>query len=355
VLAALAAGPVAPGIAGFSAAGVTGATAPTLAQLVGQKLVVAMTGHRPSRALLGRVRRGEIGGVCLLSSNITTPAALKALTAKLQHAAATGGQPPLLIAVDQEGGSVKRVPWAPPTLTVPQMGSINSTDVAHAQGAKTATALRKLGINVDFAPVADIPRSTASFMYQQGRTFSFQAGRTARLADAFAMGLESHDVIATMKHFPGIGLAIKNTDHFVDTVSASRAALSPDLRPYRRAIADDVPMIMLSNVTYTAYDRKNAAGWSHAIAVKLLRQQLGFTGVTITDSLSGTSYARRVRLRVLAIKAAMAGTDMILLTGPETASSKIFTRLLEKAESGRIGMAMLQASYARILSLKASL
>ncbi len=88
---------------------------PTLAQLVGQKLMVRMAGRRPSRALLARVRRGEIGGVVLLASNITTRAALIELTRSLQQAAAAGGQPPLLIALDQEGGSVKRVPWAPPT------------------------------------------------------------------------------------------------------------------------------------------------------------------------------------------------------------------------------------------------
>ena len=145
----------------------------------------------------------------LLGSNITTRQALIRLTRTLQRAAAEGGQPPLLIAVDQEGGSVKRVPWAAPTISVPEMGRIGSTTVARGQGARTGAALRHLGINVDLAPVADIPRTTASFMYQQGRTFSFDPKRTARLADAFASGLASHGVLATMKHFPGIGLAMR--------------------------------------------------------------------------------------------------------------------------------------------------
>jgi beta-N-acetylhexosaminidase len=334
---------------------VSRATDPTFEQLVGQKLVITMAGYKPSTNLLGRVRRGEIGGVVLLGSNITTRAALVSLTGKLQAAAAAGGQPPLLIAVDQEGGYVKRVSWAPPTITVPEMGRIGSTSVARTQGAKTGAALRGLGINVDFAPVADVPRSTTSFMYQQGRTFSFDATLTAKLADAFAAGLASKGVLATMKHFPGIGLAKKNTDHYVDTIAASRAVLAPDLRPYRKAIRHDIPLIMLSNVTYTAYDPDNAAGWSSAIAVTLLRQDLGFTGVTITDSLSGTAHARGLTVKLLAVRAAMAGTDMILMTGSEKSSRALYATLLAAAKDGSIPVATLRASYDRILALKAPL
>ncbi|HTS15355.1 MAG TPA: hypothetical protein VMH24_06790, partial [Candidatus Sulfotelmatobacter sp.] len=117
------------------------APSPTLAQLIGQKLVVRMDGTTPSKALLGRIGRGEIGGVILFSFNITTPAVLRALTGKLQAAAAAGGQPPLLIAVDQEGGATSRIPWAPPTLTAPEMGQDGTDAVARAQGASTGAAL----------------------------------------------------------------------------------------------------------------------------------------------------------------------------------------------------------------------
>ncbi len=328
---------------------------PTLAQMVGQKLMVTMSGHTPSARLLARIRRGEIGGVVLLGSNITTRKALIRLTARLQHAAEAGGQPPLLIAVDQEGGSVKRVPWAPPTITVPEMGRRGSTTTARRQGKRTGTALRALGINTDLAPVADIPRSSASFMYQQGRTFSFRAARTARLADAFAAGLASAGVLATMKHFPGIGLATRNTDRAVETIRASTRQLAADLRPYRRAIGHDIPLIMLSNATYTAYDADNAAGWSRAIAFTLLRCDLGFTGVTITDSLDGTGHARGLRLRDLGLRAAMAGTDIILTTGSEKTTARLFRELLAHAQDGSLPRATLESSYDRIIALKSRL
>ena len=337
-------------LAGSSAAVV----APTLAQLVGQKLVVRMDGTTPSADLLGRIKRGEVGGVILLGFNITTRSALVTLTGKLRAAAAAGGQPPLLIAVDQEGGPVKRIPWAPPTLSPPEMGRLATTTVARQQGADTGTALRGLGIDVDFAPAADVPGSTASFMYQAGRTWSFNASRTAYLADAFATGLESQGVIPTMKHFPGIGLATRNTDSYVVTIRASSAALAPELRPYQRAISHHLPLIMLSNATYTAYDAHYAAGWSRPIET-LLRRDLGYTGATITDSLDGTAKARGLTSAHLAIRAAQAGTDMILITGSEATSRGVYATLLADAQNGTIATATLRASYARILALKAGL
>jgi len=328
------------------------ASGPTIEELVGQKLVVRMTGRKPSDALLGRIGRGEIGGVVLLASNITTRSKLVKLTRTLQQAATDGGQPPLLIALDQEGGSVKRVTWAPPTMTVPQMGQNGSAAVARSQGAATGATLRHLGINVDLAPVADIPRSPDSFMYQQGRVFSFDAGHTATLADAFATGLASSGVMATMKHFPGIGLAIRNTDHYADTIDASKDALELDLRPYRRAIAHDIPLIMLSNATYAAYDPDNAAGWSEAIAVQLARDELGFQGVTITDSLDGAAHSRGLTDRDLAKRAAQAGTDMILMTGSERTTARVFDTLVAGARDGSIPLGTLRTSYDRIMTLK---
>jgi beta-N-acetylhexosaminidase len=322
---------------------------------VGQKLVVSMSGTTPSADLLGRIRRGEVGGVILFGSNITTRAALLALTAKLRQAAASGGQPPLLIATDQEGGSVKRIPWAPPTLSPPQMGVIGLASTARTQGALTGSALLGLGINGDLAPVADIPASTSSFMYQQGRAWSFSASLTATLSDAFARGLMSSGEVPAMKHFPGIGLATLNTDSHVVVISASKAQLAAGLPPYRLAIGHHVPMIMLSNATYTAYDPANAAGWSRAIAQTLLRDQLGFTGVTITDSLTGTAAARGVSSSSLAIRAAIAGTDMLLVTGSEASTRAVYDTLLAKAQAGTIPRSTLESSYARILALKTDL
>jgi beta-N-acetylhexosaminidase len=334
--------------------GSAAADTPTMAQLVGQKLVVAMAGTVPSEDLLGRVGRGEIGGVVLFGTNVGGPATLRALTTSLQEAATAGGQPPLLISTDQEGGTTQRIAWAPPTLSPPRMGALGSTTTARSQGAATGYALRCAGINTDLAPVADVPASSASFMAQQGRTWSSSASLTATLSDAFATGLAFRGSIPVMKHFPGIGYATRNTDSSVVTITASRTQLAPGLRPYATAIADGLPVVMLSNATYPAYDAANAAGWSTAIGTDLLRGSLGFRGVTITDSLSGTAKARGVTATSLPIRAAKAGTDMLMLTGSEAATRATFTSLLAAAESGAIPLAILQASYDRIVALKAT-
>jgi beta-N-acetylhexosaminidase len=341
-------------IAGTAPAPVTTlAAGPTIAQLVGQKLIVAMDGTTtPSASLLSRIAKGEIGGVILFARNVTTKAALISLTAQLHEAAAKAGRPRLMVMVDQEGGPIKRIPWAPPTLSPPQMGALGSNAMARSQGGQTGLALSSLGIDVDLAPVADVPASTASFLYRQGRTWSFNSSSTAWLAFSFAHGLQAGHVIPAMKHFPGLGYATKNTDTTVVGIYATAAQLAPGLRPYQLAVQYHLPMVMLSNARYTAYDTAHAAGWSSKIINGLLRTRLGFKGVTITDALDGTAAARGTTDINLAEHAAAAGADMILITGSEKISAGVFTDLVAKASSGAIPLAPLQASYTRILALK---
>lgn len=343
VSAALAAGVAAAAPAWDSAA-------PTLAQLVGQKLVVSMNGTTPSTSLLRRVRRGDVGGVIVHRFNFRTPAQLRRITRTLQRAAVAAGRPKLMIAVDQEGGDVRTVPWAPPSLAPADMGGR-----PREQGRLTGAALRKLGINTDLAPVADVPGSRASAVYRQGRTWSFDEQETARGAREFALGLHEGGDLATVKHFPGLGLARRNTDRAVVRITAPRGGLAPGLVPFRRAILGGVPVVMLSNAIYDAYDPVNAAGWSRAIATGLLRRELGFTGVSMTDSLDGAARVRGIPPNGLAIGAANAGTDLILLTGSEAATRDVHTALLRAAQRARIGRATLEASYRRILRLKGRL
>jgi beta-N-acetylhexosaminidase len=326
------------------------APGPELQDLIGQKLVVRMDGSSPSASLLARARRGQIGGVILHRFNFSSAAHLRSITRKLQGAAAAGGRPPLLIAVDQEGGPVTTIPWAPPTLSPPQIGASGWAATARAQGRRTGDALRALGVNADLAPVADVPSSATSLMWP--RRWSSSAGETSRLATAFAAGLADRHVLATVKHFPGLGPATRNTDKEVVRIAASRARLTPGLRPFRAAVVARVPLVMLSNAVYGAYDRRNGAGWSHAIGTTLLRDELGFRGATITDSLDGAAHARGVPADVLAVRAGAAGTDLILITGSEAASLSVYTSLMRAALDGRVDRARLTASYARILMLK---
>jgi beta-N-acetylhexosaminidase len=352
LLGLLAAALVVAGIAPAALPVATAAAGPTLAQEIGQKLIVAMAGTSPSAALLARIRRGQVGGVILFGPNIVNATQVRTLTKQLHDAAIAGGQPRLLVAVDQEGGSVKRIAWAPPTLSPRQIDATGSTTVARDQGVATGKALKALGIDLDLAPVADVPASTASFLYRQGRTWSFSATRTEYLSYAFEHGLRMGGVLPAMKHFPGLGYATANTDTTMVTIRQSASALAPGLLPYRLAIAHAIPIIMLSNATYTAFDRAHAAGWSTAINTTLLRSKLGFGGVTMTDSLDGMAASRGYTTAHLALRAAQAGTDLLLVTGSEAESTGVYAQLLAAAQAGQISPTALRASWNRIEAMK---
>ena len=158
------------------------------------------------------------------------------------------------------------------------------------------------------------------------------------------------------QHFPGLGFATRDTDTSVVRIAATKAELAPGLRPFKTAIADDVPLIMLSNAVYTAYDAGSAASWSPAIGTTLLRRQLGFEGVTITDSYSyGAAQSRHIPVTPLAIRAAAAGTRPAPPDQVQPGSRCVYDSLLRAAAHGKIRRSLLLASYQRILALKRQL
>jgi beta-N-acetylhexosaminidase len=331
-----------------------GARRLTLSELVGQRLVVALHGTQADGWLRGRIRAGEIGGVILFSSNVASPSQLSALSASLQAAARAGGQPRLIISTDQEGGLVRRIPWAPPRRSAEQLGKLASS-VSDTAGSRTGAALRNVGVNVDLAPVADVPAGPSDFIQQQHRAFSTSRYTVARDAAAFAHGLESRRVWPVLKHFPGLGLATVSTDDALVRITASSRTLIRRLLPYKVAFRRGLdPVAMLSTAIYPALDWR-AAAWSRPIIRGLLHRRLGFTGVTMTDSLDAAAAVRHQTDDALALRSVRAGADLILITGSESASARVFQSLLTAARAGTIPRSRLVASYDRILALKGHL
>lgn len=322
---------------------------PTLRELVGQRVVVAMRGTSPSPGILARIRGGEVGGIILFGANIEGRAQLARSVAAMQRAARSAGRPPLLIATDQEGGEIRRLPWAGPSPSTTDLGGLGPARI-QAEALAAGRQLRAVGVNVDLAPVADVP-ATGSFMALERRTFATSADDVAIAATAFARGLAGARVAAAVKHFPGIGRATRNTDRAAVSLPATAAALGrTDILPFRRAIAAGTPMVMISNAAYPALDAKPAP-WSPKIQA-LLRNELGFKGVTITDALDGAAATRGRTVAAVASLAAQAGIDLLLLTGTEASSAAAYERVVRTAEQGRIPVAALRASYVRILTLK---
>lgn len=316
---------------------------------LGQRLIVRMEAEA-SPELRRQVRRGEIGGVILFPPPGVDPAGLRAEIAELQRAAADAGAPPLVVAIDQEGGEVKRLTELPPDLAPPEIGA-GGPALAREQGLATGRALARLGINVDLAPVLDVPEASASFI--ASRSFGEAPGAVAEAGTQFATALTEAGASATAKHFPGLGRSAVNTDIEPSEVDASEAALRVDLAPFERAIAAGIPLVMLANATYPALDRELPAFASAPIAGALLRDELGFMGVTITDDLDAGAVTARFD-RAEAARAAVAGGSDLLLFA-QTAQPGVLDELVRAAERGGIEPAALEGSCVRVISLRESL
>jgi beta-N-acetylhexosaminidase len=298
----------------------------------------------PSARFLTRIRHGKMGGVVLLGNGWLTRRTAATVTAELQQAACTRGEP-LLIAVDQEGGIVRRLAWAPPTESPAEM---SSPSVAHDQAAAAATALHSVGIDVDFAPVVDTPGAAGNFL--GSRAFSRSRTWNASMARAFVGGLQQTGIAATAKHFPGLGLASGNTDNGRIVIRAAAWKLHQGLLPFQSAVRAGVKLVMVSTAVYPKLDgSKRPAAFSSTIINGLLRKKLGFQGVTVTDSLTAPAADR---IPHIATRAMLAGSDLLIF-GAENASERGYSTLLaDKAGSPRL-LARLTTAAARIRALKA--
>ncbi len=298
----------------------------------------------PNHRFLTRIRNGKMGGVVLLGNGWLTRQTATAVTAELQQAACTRGEQ-LLIAVDQEGGLVRRLAWAPPTEAPAYM---SSPSVAHDQAAGAASALHSAGIDVDFAPVVDTPGSTGSFL--GSRAFSHSRTWNAQMARAFVSGLQENGIAATAKHFPGLGLASGNTDNGRIVIRAAARRLHAGLLPFQAAVKAGVKLVMVSTAVYPKLDgSKRPAAFSNTIINGLLRKKLGFKGVTVTDSLTAPAADRVAHT---ATRAMLAGSDLLIF-GAESASEVGYSTLLaDEATSTRL-QNRLAAAAARVRALKA--
>ncbi len=319
-------------------------------KLLGQRIMIGLPGTSADAGLLRRVRQGRVGAVILFSANIASRSQLRSLTGSLQRAARQGHNPRLLIAIDQEGGQVKRLQNGPPTLSPPQIAATGSTSVAAAQGTATGSYLKGLGINMDLAPVLDVPTFPGAFIWSQGRAFSFSPGAVVRYATPFALGLQSAGVAATGKHFPGVGSAAVDTDNKLDELRPSAAHLAGALKPYEALIPRGLDAIMVSTAGFPAYDASGApAALSRPIVQSLLRGRLGYRGVAISDALGTPTGHDEVTAGVLA---ARAGVDVLLYT--DSAPGEL-AALQAALATGKLSRGEAVASYRRIVALKRGL
>jgi beta-N-acetylhexosaminidase len=288
-----------------------------------------------------RLAAGETAGVILFGRNGGDAPQWRNLTRSLQRPAKGRA----LIMVDQEGGDIRTLAYAGPVAGQALQGT--PADVERTAQA-TGRELSGAGVNVNLAPVADVSRP-GSIM--AARAFPGDAASVAEATEASVRGLTRAGVAATVKHFPGLGGATVNTDDAPATVPGEHGE---DLVPYHAAIDAGTPLIMASHALYPALDDRAIASQSKTIISGLLREELGFDGVIVTDSMEAQAVLARSDVATAAERSVEAGVDLILMTG-SASWNDVFPRLLARAKRDRAFRERVAESAARVLALKRSL
>ncbi len=291
-----------------------------------------------------------VGGIILFSRNIENAGQVQRLCADARAYAASCGHPPLIIAVDQEGGQVARL--KPPDFTeLPAAARIRNASEAAEFAGIAAIELSRAGINMNMAPVMDVADSGGKSV-MTGRAFSNDPEKVAKMGTAVISGLQKNRIMAVAKHFPGIGRTFTDSHTDRPDLEISAAELEArDLVPFSAAIGNHAAGIMLSHVRYAVFDRKWPASLSPAVARELLREKMGYTGLVLTDDLEMGAIARYYELPDAVRQILEADIDIALICHSmakiESAFETIYAQYAENQFCGRLGQPV-----ARILAAK---
>jgi beta-N-acetylhexosaminidase len=334
-----------------------------LRQQLGELQIVAFDGTSAPGYLLAALREGRVAGAILFGGNAPSAASVRALTRSLQRAAraaasASAGRPhagtpaAAIVCLDQEGGAIRTLRFAP---SAAGQAAQPTPAAARVAAAATARGLRAAGVNVVLGPVADVAADARGAVMS---TRAYPGGATAVSASvrAATSAYLHAGVLPVAKHFPGLGAATTNTDRAGARIDRTRAQLAAELAPFRAAIAAGAPLVMLGHARYPALDPHAIASQSHAIATGLLRGELGFEGVAMTDSLEARAALAPTGgdVGAAAVRSLRAGADLLLMTGPGSLPL-VRDALLAQARRSAAFRARVADAAARVLALRRAL
>ncbi|MGO8948062.1 MAG: glycoside hydrolase family 3 protein [Ktedonobacterales bacterium] len=335
-------------------------------QLIGQMLMLAVYSPSDTASLNQALANYHLGSAIVYNNynggplQPTTLAGMQELVQGLKSHAQT----PLLLATDEEGGEVDRLaPYYGASPSAQQLAATGDPQVAFAQAQTDAERMKSIGLNVDFAPVADVYQGGG---VDESRTFGMSAGMVTTYAGAFLDGLQQQGIAGTLKHWPGLGAATGNPDNTLPTISSSQAQINAiDFAPFRALLSHQPGMIMVTTVMVPAYDKQNPAMLSPTLVEGVLRGQLGYQGVVVTDALDAQGLIQYMQqqgysdpaqgLGEASVRAVLAGDDLIECPIESGRLAAVVAALTQAVQSGRISQTRLHASVHRILRLKVQL
>lgn len=319
-------------------------------ETVGRMLMVGFAGFEPPPHILQWLAEGRVGGLILFARNVASPSQLAELTQACHEAAPY----PILIAIDQEGGIVARLregfTEAPGAMA---LGATGSEQLAEQVAGVLGAEMRAVGINWNFAPVLDLAHPSNIHNPSVGvRAYGDAPELVARLGAAQVRGFQSAGVAATAKHFPG--KVQSPVDPHVDLPSVETPLedmRTTDLVPYRAAIQAGLAAVMIAHVQFRALDPEHPSTLSHRVISGLLRQELGFGGVVVTDCMEMGAITRRYSSAQSALLAAQAGADVILISHTRERQEEAYRALVEAVNEGRLPAETVQAAVERVRTL----
>ena len=320
-----------------------------LRSLAGGVICAGFDGKHVDQTLATQLKSLELGGVVLFARNIETLDQTRELADELRRVL---DEP--LIAIDQEGGRVMRLrEGVAPIPPMQELAAYGDIEFAVKTGEQIGFDLRRAGVNVNFAPVVDLALFPTNSVIGD-RSFGGDPALVTKFGAALAIGMKSHGIVPTFKHFPGHGSTDVDTHFNLPAIDMDEATLrSRDLLPFI-ALLPGAPAVMTAHIIVRAFDPEQPATLSRRILTGLLREEIGFTGVCFTDCLEMDAIAKTFGTAQGAVRALRAGADCVLVSQHLERAHECIDAIVAAVESGDLARDRLVEAYVRVKGLRTS-
>lgn len=323
----------------------------TLEEKVGQMFIMGFEGYTMDENITRLLTEKHLGGVILFSQNIDTIKQTRTLISNLE--AANNSKAKLFMSLDEEGGTVSRIPKEMGAFEAAwQVGAVNDLAYAFNHGSAIGEAVKSLGFNMDFAPVLDV-NSNPNNPVIGGRAFSSDPQVVKAIGTQVFKGINAAGVISVGKHFPGHGDTDVDSHYGLPIINKTKEELDNlELIPFRYAIEEGIPAIMVSHLLLPQLDEYHVASMSKAIVTDLLRKTLNFKGVVVTDDMIMEGAKGKFTTAEGTVKAIEAGVDVIIISTDYDEQQGAIDKVISAVKEGIISEDRINESVYRILDLK---
>src|SRR5688572_317047 len=320
-----------------------------LERKVAQLFLLGFEGQDLTAPIFEQLRRQDLGGLVFESRNYLNPQQIASMAGEGNVIAADEGHVPPFVMVSQEGGDYSEFPDLPPAQAPSEFASVEE---AEAASAEAAAALGGLGFNAVIAPVIDVGTADGTGALDE-RAFSDDPERVADYATAVMRAYDQQDVMAVPKHFPGLGAAGQAPEDGPTPIGLTVPELRErDMVPFESAFDAGADAVLISHGSYTTDDFVTPGSLSKTIATNILRDELEFEGVSITDDLASPAVTAISAIPDAAVDALKAGVDLVWISGPRGDQEAAMNAVLNAVRSGEISRERIDQALLRSLTAK---